>query len=201
MWVCIYLHVCTPSSNGCVYNLHYVHTSSPCGCVYIRLYAHRVYTCGCIDLHIFTVSLHVSWCVHLHICTPSVHVCGYTLPIYAHQVYDICNHIWACGVYVCVYVCIYIHTFVLHVHMCVCLHTCMPSRVYVCTCLHVHTLISMCVGIYYIYTHHVYHICNCIWACRVYVGVHACYIRLHICAPRACVCMYVYIHTQDESQG
>ena len=52
----------------------------------------------------------------------------------------------------------------------------------------------MCVGIYYIYIHHVYNICDCILTCRVYVCVHVCDVRLHICTPRVHVCMYVYIH-------
>ena len=78
--VCIYLHV-TPSANGCVYNLHYVHTSSPGGCEYIRIYAHQVHMCGCIDLHICTLNLHECWYMCLYLGTPSLHVCGYTLHI------------------------------------------------------------------------------------------------------------------------
>ena len=96
----------------------------------------------------------------------------------------------------CVHMCVYTFT---HLHatcscVCVCLPTCMPSRVYVCKCLHVHTLISMCVGIYYIYAHHVYNIRNCIWACRVYVCVHVCVYTFTHLHP-TCTCEYVCLHT------
>ena len=111
--------------------------------------------------------------------------------IYSHQVYNICNYIWARGVYVCVYVCIYIYTFVRHAHVCVYVY-------YACTCWRVHTLISRCVGIYHIYTHHVYNICYCIWACRVYVCVHVCVCTFtHVHAT--CTCVYVCSHTCMQS--
>jgi len=100
----------------------------------------------------------------------------------------------------CVCMCVYTftHLYVMRTCVCVCLHICMPSRVYVCTCLRVHTLISKCVGIYHIYTHHVYKICDCVWACRVYVCVHVCvctFTHLHA----TCTCVYVCSHTCMQS--
>jgi len=62
--------------------------------------------------------------------------------VYAHQVYNICNYIWVCGVYVCVYMCIYIYTFVRHVHVCVCMFTYMHAESRVCMYVHA-----------YMYTH------------------------------------------------
>ena len=76
----------------------------------------------------------------IYIQARQVYMCVGIYYVYAHQVYNIRNYIWTCGVYVCVYVCIYVYTFVRHVHVCVCMFTYMhaESRMYVHVYLYTH---------------------------------------------------------------
>jgi len=130
--------------------------------------------------------------VSVFTCRHAKSACVWVYITYIHTKFTIYVIAFGHAGSMCVCMCVYTFTrlYVMRTCVCVCFHICMPNRVYVCTCLHVHTLISKCVGIYHIYTHHVYNICDCISMC-MYIGV---YVHLHIYTPRARVCMYVYIH-------
>ena len=163
MGVCMYLHV-TPRSNGCVYNLHYVHTSSPCGCVYIRMYAHRA--CGGVQIYIY-----VLW---VYMC---VGICVY---IYARQVYMSVG-VQVCFICVCRCIHIYLYTWKTPwVHtdtLCANRNTCIRMCVVrVCVCVHMYTYVYETIPC----AHTNLHVCvyTCMYARRLHMWVCRC---LNVC--------------------
>jgi len=106
----------------------------------------------------------------------------------------------------CVYVRLHIYTPRARATCNVCLHTCMHSlQVIACACLHVHTLLHMCM---YVFTYTnaefacvrvhsytwmgIYVLYGCVLIVHRYV-----YIYLHICTTGSRVCVYGYIFAQQ----